>query len=132
MSSTDPIGDLITRIRNGQRRGKTSVSSPGSNLRKNFLEVLKKEGYITGFESKEISKGKAELSVQLKYSNGEPVIKEIARISKPGRRVYSKIRDLPRHYSGLGISILSTPRGLMSDAEARAAKIGGELLCKIF
>ena len=132
MSSTDPIGDLITRIRNGQRSGKTSVKSPGSNLRKNFLEVLKKEGYITDFASKEIGKGKAELSVQLKYSNGEPVIMEISRVSTPGRRVYSKIRDLPRHYSGLGISILSTPRGLMSDVEAREANIGGELLCKIF
>ena len=132
MSSIDPIGDLITRIRNGQRSGKTLVRSPGSNLRKNFLAVLKKEGYIADFESKEIGKGKAELSVQLKYSNGEPVIKEVARISKPGRRVYSKIRDLPRHYSGLGISILSTPRGLMSDVEAREENIGGELLCKIF
>ena len=90
MSSTDPIGDLITRIRNGQRSGKTSVKSPGSNLRKNFLEVLKKEGYIADFASKEIGKGKAELSVQLKYSNGEPVIKEISRVSKPGRRDYSK------------------------------------------
>jgi small subunit ribosomal protein S8 len=132
MSMTDPIGDLITRIRNGQQARKSSVLAPASKLRANVLEVLKREGYIRGFSSAEVRSGVAEISIELKYHEGEPVIREIHRVSTPGRRVYSKIKDLPKVYNGLGISILSTPRGVMSDAEARAANVGGEVLCKVF
>ncbi|MDR3517354.1 MAG: 30S ribosomal protein S8 [Azospirillaceae bacterium] len=132
MALSDPLGDMLTRIRNGQRARMTSVSSPASKLRANVLEVLKKEGYIRGFSRTDADVGFAELRIELKYHEGEPVIKEIARVSKPGRRVYSKIKDLPRIYNGLGISILSTPRGVMSDIEARAANVGGEVLCRVF
>lgn len=132
MAINDPLGDLLTRIRNGQRSGKTSVRSPASKHRADVLEVLKREGYIRGYERREFDDGKSELEVELKYSDGAPVIREISRISKPGRRVYSSIKDLPRVYNGLGISILSTPRGVMSDSEARAANVGGEVLCKVF
>jgi small subunit ribosomal protein S8 len=132
MSMTDPIGDLITRIRNGQQARKSSVLAPASKLRANVLEVLKREGYIRGFSSAEVRSGVAEISIELKYHEGEPVIREIHRVSTPGRRVYSKIKDLPKVYNGLGISILSTPRGVMSDAEARVANVGGEVLCKVF
>ncbi len=132
MAMSDPLGDMLTRIRNGQRSGKATVVCPASKLRENVLEVLKREGYIRGYSWAEIRKGVSELTIELKYADGEPVIKEIARISKPGRRVYAKIKDLPRVYNGLGISILSTPRGVMSDAEARAANVGGEVLCRVF
>jgi small subunit ribosomal protein S8 len=132
MSATDPLGDLLTRIRNGQHRRLSKVSSPASNLRANVLEVLRKEGYIRGFASTEIEPGISGLEIELKYHEGEPVIKEIRRVSKPGRRVYSKIKDLHRPYNGLGISVLSTPRGVMSDNEARAANVGGEVLCQVF
>ncbi|MBI4966872.1 MAG: 30S ribosomal protein S8 [Rhodospirillales bacterium] len=132
MSMTDPLGDLLTRIRNGQRARKSAVSSPASKLRINVLDVLKREGYIRGYSQAEARPGIAEITVELKYHEGEPVIREITRISTPGRRVYSKIKDLPRVYNGLGISILSTPRGVMSDAEARAANVGGEVLCRVF
>lgn len=132
MSMSDPLGDMLTRIRNGQRAHKTAVPVPASKLRANVLEVLKREGYIRGFSWTEISTGIQELSVELKYHEGEPVIREIARVSKPGRRVYSKIKDLGRIYNGLGISILSTPRGVMSDHEAREHNVGGEVLCRVF
>jgi len=132
MALTDPLGDLLTRIRNGQMAGKSVVSSPASNLRANVLEVLKREGFIRGFSTEEVRKGIAELKIELKYHDGEPVIRKLDRVSTPGRRVYSKIRDLPRHYNGLGIKILSTPRGVMSDVEARAANVGGEVLCEVF
>jgi small subunit ribosomal protein S8 len=132
MPMTDPIGDLLTRIRNGQRAGKSSILSPASRLRANVLEVLKREGYIRGFSEQEVRPGIHQISIELKYHEGEPVIKEISRVSKPGRRVYSGIKDLPRVYNGLGISILSTPRGVMSDAEARAANVGGEVICRVF
>ncbi|GAA0577673.1 30S ribosomal protein S8 [Caenispirillum bisanense] len=132
MSMTDPLGDLLTRIRNGQRARKSSVVTPASNLRANVLDVLQREGYIRGFERYNIRQGIDEIRVDLKYLDGEPVIKEISRVSKPGRRVYSKIKDLPKVYNGLGISILSTPRGVMSDHEARQANVGGEVLCKVF
>ncbi len=132
MPMTDPIGDMLARIRNGQRAGKSSIVSPASRLRANVLEVLKREGYIRGFSEHEVRPGIHEISIELKYHQGEPVIKEIARVSKPGRRVYSGIKDLSRVYNGLGISILSTPRGVMSDAEARAANVGGEVLCRVF
>ena len=132
MAMTDPLGDMLTRIRNGQQAKKDSVLTPASKLRANVLEVLKREGYIRGWFEEEMRPGVKELRVELKYDNGRPVIKDIKRVSTPGRRVYSKIRELPRHFNGLGISILSTPRGIMCDAEARAANVGGEVLCKVF
>lgn len=132
MTMSDPIGDMLTRIRNGQRARQAVVASPASKLRANILEVMKREGYIRGFTREQIRPGVSELRIELKYVDGEPVIREIARVSKPGRRIYSRIADLPRSYNGLGISILSTPRGVMSDNEARAAKVGGEVLCRIF
>ncbi|EKV29295.1 SSU ribosomal protein S8p (S15Ae) [Caenispirillum salinarum AK4] len=132
MSMTDPLGDLLTRIRNGQQARKQSVLAPASKLRANVLEVLVREGYIRGWERYNLRQGIDEIRVDLKYLDGEPVIKEISRVSKPGRRVYSKIKDLPKVYNGLGISILSTPRGVMSDHEARQANVGGEVLCKVF
>jgi small subunit ribosomal protein S8 len=132
MSMSDPLGDLLTRIRNGQRARKATVSSPASRLRANVLEVLKREGYIRGYSAVELRAGVNELSVELKYHEGQPVIREIQRVSKPGRRVYAKIADLNKVHNGLGISILSTPRGVMSDAEARAANVGGEILCEVF
>jgi small subunit ribosomal protein S8 len=132
MSLSDPLGDLLTRIRNAQGARKTMCVSPASALRANVLEVLKREGYIRGYSSEVLRPGVSQLRIELKYSEGEPVIKEIHRVSKPGRRVYSKIRELPRVYAGLGVSILSTPRGVLSDAEARAANVGGEVLCRVF
>ncbi|MDY0240691.1 MAG: 30S ribosomal protein S8 [Rhodospirillaceae bacterium] len=129
---TDPLGDMLTRIRNGQMARKSSVIAPASRLRANVLEVLKREGFIRGYAEQDVRAGISELVIELKYHEGLPVIREIARISKPGRRVYSKIKDLPRVSNGLGISILSTPRGVMSDAEARAANVGGEVLCRVF
>ncbi len=130
MSLSDPLGDMLTRIRNGQSAQKGAIASPASRLRTNVLEVLKREGYIRGFSQSD--EGHKELSIELKYHNGEPVIKELRRVSKPGRRVYSGVKDLPRIYNGLGIAILSTPRGVMSDAEAREAHVGGEILCTVF
>jgi small subunit ribosomal protein S8 len=132
MALSDPLGDMLTRIRNGQRAKMSTVSSPASKLRTNVLEVLKREGYIRGYSTAEVKPGITNISIELKYNEGEPVIKQIDRVSTPGRRVYSKIADLPRVFNGLGISILSTPRGVMSDHEARAANVGGEVLCKVF
>lgn len=132
MSLSDPLGDMLTRIRNAQRSRQTSCVSPASKLRANVLDVLKREGFIRGFSAEELRPGIAQLRIELKYNDGEPVIKEITRVSKPGRRVYSKIKELPRVYAGLGVSILSTPRGVLSDAEARAANVGGEVLCRVF
>ncbi len=132
MSMSDPLGDMLTRIRNGQRTNKSSVVSPASNLRSNVLEVLKREGFIRGFEKYEVKPGINELKIELKYHEGTPVIREISRVSTPGRRVYSKIKDLGKVYNGLGISILSTPKGVLSDAEARAENVGGEVLCQVF
>jgi small subunit ribosomal protein S8 len=132
MSLSDPLGDLLTRIRNAQRARHTSCVAPASKLRANVLEVLKREGFIRGYSARELRPGIAQLTIELKYNEGEPVIKEIHRVSKPGRRVYSKIKELPRVYAGLGISILSTPRGVLSDAEARAANVGGEVLARVF
>jgi len=132
MSMTDPLGDMLTRIRNGQRARKNTVVAPDSKLRLNVLDVLKREGYIRDYSSYEVRTGIREIKIELKYQEGDPVIREISRVSTPGRRVYSKIKDLPRVYNGLGISILSTPRGVMSDAEARAANVGGEVLCEVF
>lgn len=132
MAMSDPLGDMLTRIRNGQRVGKSKVTAPASRLRSNVLDVLKREGFIRDFRTQEQSAGISELEIELKYNEGQPVINEIARISTPGRRVYSKIKELPRYYNGLGITILSTPRGVMSDQEARAANVGGEVLCRVF
>ncbi len=132
MSMTDPLGDMLTRIRNGQRANKATIKSPASSLRANVLDVLQREGYIRGYNRVDVRPGVAELSIELKYHEGQPVIREISRVSTPGRRVYSKIADLRRVANGLGISILSTPRGVMSDVEARAQNVGGEVLCEVF
>ena len=132
MSMTDPLGDMLTRIRNGQRARKDTISTPASGLRANVLDVLKREGYIRDYTRREVRPGIAEVSIQLKYHEGEPVIREINRVSTPGRRVYSKIKDLQRVYNGLGIAILSTPRGVLSDTEARDMNVGGEVLCQVF
>jgi small subunit ribosomal protein S8 len=130
---SDPVADLLTRIRNGQRANKSSVLSPVSKLRGNVLEVLKSEGYIRAYEiSKDGESEMESFKIELKYHEGKPVIHEISRVSRPGLRVYSKIQDLPRYYGGLGIAILSTPRGVMSDTQARQANVGGEILCRVF
>jgi small subunit ribosomal protein S8 len=129
---SDPLGDMLTRIRNGQRARLSDVDSPASRLRAHVLDVLKREGYIRGYTQRESSNGQVELKIELKYHDGDPVIQKILRISKPGRRVYASIKSLPKVYNGLGISILSTPRGVMSDGEARAANVGGEVLCEVF
>ncbi|MCC9625697.1 30S ribosomal protein S8 [Thalassospira sp. MA62] len=132
MSMTDPVGDMLTRIRNGQRVGKSSVVSPASKLRTGVLDVLQREGYIRGYNISEIRKGVSEITIELKYFEGDSVIKQIDRVSTPGRRVYSKIKDLPKVYNGLGIAVLSTPKGVLSDQEAREQNVGGEILCKVF
>ncbi|MBV6632947.1 MAG: 30S ribosomal protein S8 [Alphaproteobacteria bacterium] len=132
MSMSDPLGDLLTRIRNGQQARKNTITAPLSKQRTNVLDVLQREGYIRGYTQAEERKGLSTLTIELKYFEGQPAIKEIARVSKPGRRVYSKIKDLQRVYNGLGISILSTPRGVMSDQEARAAHVGGEVICRVY
>ncbi len=132
MSFTDPLGDLLTRIRNGQSAKMKTVKSPTSGLRNSVLEVLKRQGYIRDFNLEKAANGQEQVTVELKYYEGEPVIKEIDRVSKPGRRVYSKINDLKPVYNGLGIAILSTPKGVMSDQEARTANVGGEVLCSVF
>ena len=132
MQLNDPIGDLIARINNAQMRKKPKVSSPGSQLRVSVLDVLKNEGYIRGYAAVEHSDGRSELEIELKYFDGEPVIREISRISKPGRRVYVAVRNLPRINNGLGVAILSTPKGVMADHDARDANVGGEVLCTVF
>jgi len=131
MSMNDPLGDMLTRIRNAQSAGHPAVVTPASRLRENVLEVLKREGYIRGYSRSEEKPG-GEIRIELKYHEGTPVIKEISRVSTPGRRVYSKIDDLGRFYNGLGISILSTPKGVLSDNEARTQHVGGEVLCRVF
>jgi small subunit ribosomal protein S8 len=132
MNVTDPIGDLLARIRNAQQRGKSKVTTPASKLRERLLEVLQQEGYIRGFSVAQHEGGKAEIEIELKYFDGEPVIKKIQRVSKPGRRVYASVETLPVVYRGLGISIVSTSKGVMSDTEARANNVGGEVLCSVF
>ena len=132
MSLQDPLSDLFSRIRNAQMRNKPIVSSPVSKLRENILEVLKKEGYIRGYSVTKHSSGKQELDIELKYDDKGPVISNITRISKPGRRVYSGAERIPFIHNGLGISIISTSKGVMSDNEARQQKVGGEIICKVF
>ena len=129
---SDPLGDMLTRIRNAQRARQSRCVAPASKLRENVLDVLKREGYIRGWRTEDVRPGIRVIDIELKYSEGEPAIKEITRVSKPGRRVYSKIKELPKYYNGLGTSILSTPRGVMSENEARAANVGGEVLCRVF
>jgi small subunit ribosomal protein S8 len=131
MNISDPIGDMLARIRNAQERGKSKVAIPPSKLRERVLEVLHREGFIRGFTTLE-KDGKSELEIELKYFDGAPVIKELNRVSKPGRRVYASVATLPSVYNGLGISILSTPKGVMTDADARAQNVGGEVLCTVF
>jgi small subunit ribosomal protein S8 len=132
MAMTDPVGDLLTRIRNGQSARLDSVTVPASRMRSNVLDVLQREGYIRGWFEEELRKGVKELRVELKYDNGKPVIKEIKRVSTPGRRVYSSVSDLKPHRQGLGVSILSTPQGVMTDSSAREKNVGGEVLCQVF
>jgi small subunit ribosomal protein S8 len=127
----DPLGDMLTRIRNAQLRKRPSVATPASTLRARVLDVLASEGYIRGYSEVELN-GKAEFQIELKYFDGQPVIREIQRVSKPGRRVYSSVRNIPRVADGLGVSILSTPKGVMSDHEARNQNVGGEVLCRVF
>ncbi len=128
----DPIGDMLTRIRNAQLRGKSTVETPASKLRAWVLDVLADEGYIRGYETATGKDGHPALSISLKYYEGTPVIREIKRVSKPGRRVYMGVKDIPSVRQGLGVSIVSTPRGVMSDANARTANVGGEVLCTVF
>ena len=128
----DPIGDMLTRIRNAQMRGKTSVSTPASKLRAWVLDVLIGEGYIRGYSRSTDARGHSQLDIELKYADGRPVIQELKRVSTPGRRVYMGVRDLPSVRQGLGVSIVSTPKGVMSDAAARSANVGGEVLCTVF
>ena len=132
MSMTDPLGDMLTSLRNGGMANKETVTVPASSLRASVLDVLKREGYIRGYERVNVRKNIDEFKVELKYYDNQPVIKEIQRVSTPGRRVYSKVKDLPKFYNGLGIYVLSTPSGVMSDHEARQANLGGEVLCKVF
>ena len=132
MSINDPLSDLIARITNAQMRKKPKVSTPGSRLRVSVLDVLKSEGYIRGYSTVEHKDGRSEVEVELKYHEGEPVIREMSRVSKPGRRVYVAVRNLPRINNGLGVAILSTPKGVMADHDARDANVGGEVLCTVF
>jgi small subunit ribosomal protein S8 len=131
MPMNDPVGDLLTRIRNAQMRNKSKVSSPNSKLRESLLEVLKNEGYIRGYAVVE-KDGRSEIEIELKYFDGEPVIREIERVSKPGRRVYTSVKNMPRINNGLGVTIVSTPKGVMADHDARDANVGGEILCTVF
>ncbi|QFT62466.1 small subunit ribosomal protein S8 [Roseivivax halotolerans] len=128
----DPIGDMLTRIRNAQLRGKSNVSTPASKLRAWVLDVLADEGYIRGYEKGTDHRGHPTLEIALKYYEGAPVIRELTRVSKPGRRVYLGVDNIPQVRQGLGVSIVSTPKGVMSDANARAANVGGEVLCTVF
>jgi small subunit ribosomal protein S8 len=132
MSLTDPLSDLIARINNAQMRKKSKISTPGSRLRVSVLDVLKNEGFIRGYAKVDHQDGRSELEIELKYFDGEPVIREFARVSKPGRRVYVAVRNLPRINNGLGVAILSTPKGVMADHDARDANVGGEVLCTVF
>ena len=132
MSMTDPLGDMLTRIRNAQMRRKSKVTTPGSRLRGNVLDVLKDEGYIRGYSTTDFGNGRMEFEIELKYFDGAPVIREIERVSKPGRRVYAAVDAMPRVANGLGITIVSTPKGVMADHSAREANVCGEVLCKVF
>ncbi|MFK7792500.1 MAG: 30S ribosomal protein S8 [Devosiaceae bacterium] len=132
MAMTDPIGDMLTRIRNAQMRNKTTVVAPASKLRERVLQVLADEGYIRGYSRTEMGDGKSEINIELKYFDGTPVIRKIQRVSKPGRRVYTSVGNIPTVNNGLGVSILSTPKGVMADHQAREENVGGEVLCQVF
>ena len=132
MSLTDPIGDMLTRIRNAQMRRKDVVSTPASTLRARVLDVLQSEGFIRGYSEAKTDNGLAELRIELKYSDNVPVIRTIERVSRPGRRVYASVKNIPQVASGLGVSILSTPKGVMADHEAKSQNLGGEVLCRVF
>jgi small subunit ribosomal protein S8 len=131
MAMNDPLGDLLSRIRNAQMRNKSKVTSPNSRLRESVLDVLKNEGYIRGYAVVE-KDGRSEIEIELKYFDGEPVIREIERVSKPGRRVYTSVKNMQRVNNGLGVTIVSTPKGVMADHDARDANVGGEILCTVF
>ena len=132
MVMTDPLADMLTRIRNAQMRKNSKVSTPASSFRQHVLDVLQQEGYIRGYSSIEQEGKPPEFEIELKYYDGEPVIRRIERVSRPGRRVYASVKNLPRVADGLGVSILSTPKGVMSDARARDENVGGEVLCRVF
>ncbi len=132
MAMNDPLGDMLSRIRNAQMRRKGKVNTPGSRLRANVLDVLAQEGYIRGYSTTEYGNGRTEFEIELKYYDGEPVIHELQRVSKPGRRVYAGVTEMPQVANGLGITIVSTPKGVMADHVARDAHVGGEVLCKVF
>ena len=132
MALTDPLGDMLTRIRNGQQARKDSVVSPASKLRARVLDVLQSEGYIRGYTQTEFGNGRTEFDIELKYHEGQPVIRSISRVSKPGRRVYSSVETMPRVADGLGVTIVSTPKGVMADHVAREQNVGGEVLCRVF
>jgi small subunit ribosomal protein S8 len=132
MTMSDPLGDMLTRIRNAQMRRSSKVSTPGSKLRQHVLDVLQAEGYIRGYSTVDFENGRQEFEIELKYFDGQPVIREISRVSKPGRRVYTSVKNIPRVANGLGVSVLSTPKGVMSDADARDQNVGGEVLCQVF
>ena len=132
MAVTDPIGDLLSRIRNGQLRGLAKIKSPNSRLRARLLDVLQAEGFIRGYAEVEFKTGMRELEIELKYHEGSPVIRELKRVSTPGRRVYASVKDLKPHRQGLGVSIVSTPQGVMTDTAAREKNVGGEVLCQVF
>jgi small subunit ribosomal protein S8 len=132
MALTDPLGDMLTRIRNAQLRRKNTVSTPASTLRGRVLEVLKSEGFIRGYSEGALDNGMPAYEIELKYSDSQPVIRTIERVSRPGRRVYSSVKNIPSVANGLGVSILSTPRGVMADHEAKSQNLGGEVLCRVF
>jgi small subunit ribosomal protein S8 len=132
MAVSDPLGDMLTRIRNAQMRKMNRIASPGSKLRARVLDVLQSEGYIRGYSTTEHGNGRTEFDIELKYFDGTPVIREIHRVSKPGRRVYASVGSMPRVANGLGVTILSTPQGVMADHEAREKNVGGEVLCTVF
>jgi small subunit ribosomal protein S8 len=132
MSINDPLGDMLTRIRNAQMRRRGTVMTPGSRLRARVLDVLKSEGYIRDYSQTDYGNGRTEFSIELKYSDGQPVIRKIERVSKPGRRVYTSVDTMPRVADGLGVMVISTPQGVMADHEARERNVGGEVLCRVF
>lgn len=132
MAVSDPVGDMLTRIRNAHMRNKDNVVTPASTLRGRVLEVLKSEGFIRGYSETKFDNGSAEFNIELKYSDNQPVIREIQRVSRPGRRVYASVKNIPSVSNGLGVSILSTPKGVMADHEARSQNVGGEVLCRVF
>jgi small subunit ribosomal protein S8 len=132
MALSDPIGDMLTRIRNAQMRRRETVATPASTLRGRVLDVLKSEGFIRGYTQSKLDNGAAAFEIELKYSESQPVIRTIERVSRPGRRVYASVRNIPSVANGLGVSILSTPKGVMADHEAKSQNLGGEVLCRVF